>query len=505
MSSFIARGRTAILARSSAVAICVALGTPALADLTAQDAWGAFKSYMELTGYNVDGNETEANGKVTVTDAVLSMTLAGDMGSSTMKLNSLTFEELGNGTVRVTAPEEIPVEVGYEVEGESGTGKLVYMLGGADIIMSGDLSDYTIDLNASEVAMIMDMPLEPGSDGLVRMDLDLGDLISTSRIVMGDVPSYDQTASAKGATYTIDVTDPEEQTTAQIKGAVNDLSYAAKGGLPSDPMNGDLAKALSSGLTLDGWFKFASGNTEMTVSSPEGDMALAGTTGAGTVTLLMNEDRMGFSGERADGSLTVQGAGIPFPVSLTMESSAFNLAVPVGESDEAQPFDMLVKLGNFSVSDQLWGMIDPNGVMPRDPANLTLDLTGTAKLGLSIFDPASADLLEDGDDLGSLESLKIKELLVSAMGAQITGNGDFTFDNSGEEPMPIGTLNLFATGLNALGTNLAKLGVVSQEEVMGVLFLMSSFTTPGDTPDSVSTKIELKENGSIFANGTQVK
>lgn len=505
MLSFVSHGTSAVLARSSAVAICVALGTPACADLTAQDAWTAFKSYMELSGYTVSGTEAESNGKVTVTDTVLTMAMAKDMGTSTATLSTLTFAEVGDGTVRVTVPEEIPMDFKFEVEGEEATGKAKYMLGGADIIMSGDPGDYKVDLSASEVAMIMDMPLKPGSDGLMRMDMDIGTLVSTSTFVQGDTPSYDQTATAKTTTFTIDVADPEEQATAYIKGALDDLSYDVKGTLPSKPMDGDIAKALSNGLTIEGGFKFASGNTDMTISNPEGDIAVAGTSGAGTLNMLMNAERMAFNGERADGALTVQSAEIPVPVSLTMESSAFNLAVPVSQSKAAQPFEFLVKLGNFSLSDPLWGMIDPTGVMPRDPANLTVDLAGTAKLGTDIFDPASAVKIDDSDDIGTLESLSIKELLLSAVGAKIAGEGDFTFDNSGEEPMPIGTLNLFASGLTDLGTNLAKLGVVKQEEVFGMMFLLSSFTTEGDEPDSLKTTIEMKEDGSIFANGTQVK
>jgi hypothetical protein len=111
---------------------------------------------------------------------------------------------------------------------------------------------------------------------------------------------------------------------------------------------------------------------------------------------------------------------------------------------------------------------------------------------------------------GQLHALTLKELQVKIAGADLTGSGAFTFNNDDLEtfdglPAPTGDINLKLVGGNGLLDNLIKMGMVPQDEAMGVRMMMGLFAVAGDGEDTLTSKIEVKDDGSIFANGQRLK
>ena len=94
-----------------------------------------------------------------------------------------------------------------------------------------------------------------------------------------------------------------------------------------------------------------------------------------------------------------------------------------------------VEFIDLKVSDGVWALFDPTSQLPRDPATLVVDLSGTARMAINIFDPKEAETIA-GAPPGELESLDVREVKVSAVGAELTGKGAMTFDNSGPAPKP---------------------------------------------------------------------
>ena len=149
-------------------------------------------------------------------------------------------------------------------------------------------------------------------------------------------------------------------------------------------------------------------------------------------------------------------------------------------------------------------MIDPGEQLPRDPATLIIDLGGQATLTEDIFDPAYADGPFEGPP-GELNGLKVNELKLSLAGAELTGDGDFTFKTEFGIPMPIGIANLMLTGGNGLLDTLVAMGLVPQEQATGARLMTGLFARPGDGPDSLVSTIEMKEDGAILANGQRIR
>ena len=94
---------------------------------------------------------------------------------------------------------------------------------------------------------------------------------------------------------------------------------------------------------------------------------------------------------------------------------------------------------------------------------------------------------------------------LSLAGAELTGDGEFTFNNEMGFPLPSGVANVMLTGGNTLMDTLGGMGLLPQEQAMGARMMMGMFARPGDGPDTLVSTIEMKEDGSILANGQRIK
>ena len=212
---------------------------------------------------------------------------------------------------------------------------------------------------------------------------------------------------------------------------------------------------------------------------------------------------MRYGGGAKTVDMTFSSPDIPFPeLKLSYAEAAFNLLLPLAKTEEPADFAFLTKLVDLKVSDEIWGMFDPGAVLPRDPATIVIDTKGKAKVTADISDPAA---MSEGTPPGELHALDVTELRASVAGAELTGSGAFTFDNTdtvtfGGMPAPTGKLDLRLVGGNGLMQKLVTLGILSEEDVMGANMMLSMFANPGPGEDELSSTLEFKDKG-FFANG----
>jgi hypothetical protein len=107
-------------------------------------------------------------------------------------------------------------------------------------------------------------------------------------------------------------------------------------------------------------------------------------------------------------------------------------------------------------------------------------------------------------------SLNLNDLLVSIIGAQLTGEGSFQLDPSAPGMVPgvpaaVGKVELRLNGANALIDRLVQIGIMQPQDVMGVRMMMGMAARPGDTPDSLVSTIQLTPDGGLIANGMQLR
>jgi hypothetical protein len=271
-----------------------------------------------------------------------------------------------------------------------------------------------------------------------------------------------------------------------------------------------MAAMIEAGFASDGGFAFGAGSSTLNFQDESESFSYESTSQGGLISFQIGPDGMGYSMEQATVSINMAGSEIPLPVSLNFAELLFNMVVPVMASDESQDFKLVLSMSDFTISDLIWGIFDPTGQLPRDPATLVVALTGQAKLLANIMDPQVMEDLEDGPPPGELEALNIEALEVTAAGASLTGDGAFTFDNTDLTtfdgmPRPTGILDLQLVGGNALLDKLVAMGLLPEEQAGGARMMMGLFARPGDGPDTLNSTLEINEQGHILANGQRIQ
>jgi len=221
----------------------------------------------------------------------------------------------------------------------------------------------------------------------------------------------------------------------------------------------------------------------------------------------LDKSKMAFKGGGKGVKLVASGSEIPFPeVMIAYAESAFDFVVPVTKSPETQNFTMVAKLIGLTVSEDIWAMIDPTASVPRDPATVIVETRGTARMDVDLLDETA---MNSDIPPGTLQSLDIAALQLTVGGAEFTGNGALTFDNTDLTtfdgmPAPTGKIDLKLVGGNGLLDTLIALGIIPEDQVMAGRMMMGMFARPGDGPDTLTSTLEFKNKG-FFANGMQLQ
>ncbi len=120
---------------------------------------------------------------------------------------------------------------------------------------------------------------------------------------------------------------------------------------------------------------------------------------------------------------------------------------------------------------------------------------------IDLMDPANAN----SDAMpGQLDAINLNALQVKAAGAELTGSGAATVDNSSGMPKPVGAVDLKLVGANALIDKLVAMGLIPEDQAMGARMMMGMFAVPSGE-DELTSKIEFKEDGGIYANGQRIQ
>jgi hypothetical protein len=507
---------TVYLARGFGAALIYAFAAQgAFAELTAQDVWRDWRSYVASTGYEITGTEMMSGDTLTVAD--LSMTTdSEEFGAAiTISLPLITFTEIGDGTVRVGIPASFPIRAeGKGEDGEEFAAVMDFSQNGLSIMVSGSPNDvvYTYSAASMDVALSsvsIDGETLPAS--FAQASVSLTNVASTSQIKTASLRSYDEIASADSLNFAFAFTDAESGDTGKFSGAMQGLNIQANGDMPLNMDTSDIRKLLNKGFGIDTTFSYASGSTNIQGAGDGETFAATTASQGGSVNVVMNASDILYGFSQKGSSISITTDQLPFPISLDLAEASFQVGVPVAQSDQEQDFSLALTLANFTMADMLWGIFDPAAVLPRDPATVAIEVSGKAKVLLDMFDPEVIDNLDSADTPpGELNALTINKLLISMVGARLSGNGDFTFDNSDLEtfdglPAPTGFVELTLVGANGLLDKLIQMGFISDQDAIGGRMMMGLLAVPGDGPDTLNSRIEITADGQISANGQRIK
>lgn len=486
--------------------------TASFADVTAAEVWGDWQDYFSSFGYDLTATEEMSGDTLTINDLKMSVDLPEDEGTVTVMMSGMAFRNQGDGTVAITIPPVMPLALSIDAtSGEDVDMTLNYSQTGFTMIVAGTPEEMTYSYTAAELGIsLADLMVDGTAIDTAKLNLMMKNVIGNSVMKVANLRSIAQNFGADLLTYDVGFTDPEGgDGTFAMNGQLADLKFSGDSAIPNefDPEN--FANVLRAGFAVTGEFSYGGGNSEFSFSEGSDSASGSSSSTSGSLVVEMDESQLRYGGTANGTKLAMSGSDIPFPISLEMAESAFELMMPISKSDEPQDFGLLIKLGDFAVDEGIWGMIDPTGALPHDPATVVLDLAGKANWLFDIMDPANAEAM-GGEAPGQLHALTLKDLQVRIAGADLTGTGDFTFDNTDLEtfngmPKPTGAIDLKLVGGNGLMDKLVAMGMMSEDDAMGARMMMGLFARPGDGEDTLTSKIEINEEGHVMANGQRLQ
>lgn len=487
----------------------------AVADITAKDVWNNIQAYMSNTGYQISATESMSGDTLTLSDVVMAVTYPDDQGSFSMTMDQIVLTENGDGTVAIKTPDTFPMKIEAREGGDAlFDATLAVTQTGQSQQASGDPDNirYVSGLEQLKIALTgLSIAGENVPRDQANFDVTLSGITSDSTLTGTGEIRFTQDMKADQLAYDLVFEDPTTSTAFDLKGQLRGIDATGSGTFPESTGSAEFQAMLAAGFEVDGKIGYSGGQSTIASSSDGQSFSSATSSDGGSIGVSMDGQSLSYDIAATNSKMTVTSSDLPFPVDVALAESAFGLSLPISKSEESQDFALSIKLGDFTMSEMLWGMVDPTQALPRDPASIVLDLAGKAKVLVDFMDPDVAEDLEGMETPpGELDELTINELLVSLAGAKLMGSGAFTFDNSspspfGAMPAPNGSVDLELSGANTLLDKLIAMGMVSDQDAMGARMMMGMLAVPGDAPDTLTSKIEINDQGHIIANGQRIQ
>ncbi|MFN5998139.1 MAG: DUF2125 domain-containing protein [Paracoccaceae bacterium] len=487
---------------AAAPVFALLLGGTAHAALTADQVWQSWKDAGALVGLTVSAaTENNSSGVLTLNG----VTIAPE-GTSGLTISDLTLTEESDGSVTIAPGADIGVTMTGDTEGfvklthdgltlvaREADGGLAYDYQAAQLDVAYDSTYPGVSFDGTEAPKVT----AAGTVGFTNLSGVYSDTPGTNRTfgldIAADVLAYATSQDDPGMEL--------KQTTSSETQGIEisfDLALPTTIALAAMEAPADFATALNEGFSVSMTTKQGESNGTMKQENAFMPMDLVMNAGGGEATALFNKDTFQVKSMAAGLNIESAAGALPVPVKVTSGPMEFGMTSPVIATEAAGDYGFVLKLADFSINEEAWAMFDPNGALPRDAAQIAIDISGKTTMDL----PALIASEETGVPyVPAPESLNITELGLKVAGAALAGTGAFTFDNSMGIPMPLGEANISVTGANALIDGLIATGLMAEEDAMGARMMMGMFMVPGANADELTSKIEAKEGMQILVNG----
>lgn len=494
-------------------ALLVAAGGPALADVTSAEVWEAWKSSAEAAGQTfTPGSESQDGGTLTVTDLAISMETTDVTVNGVIP--EVTFTEQGDGTVSIGMSPSYDFTATVAPEGgEQVDLTMTISTDSMDMVASGTPDAVTYDYAAASMTVGVSELVVDGEAMELDAEAVMTGMSGSYVTASGDDAEMTAQATAEQMVMTLHMDEPEDG-----DGAVDmtfdfaDLSLKSQGSMML--MSGgvkQLNEALAAGMSTQTSISHGAASYMVDFQDESENFHLEGSSDSGVLEVALSSEALSYDVGNTGLDITFSGSEIPLPqVAVQMGEFGFGFLLPPSKQEEPGDFSFGLTLADLSVDEMIWSMIDPNGQLPHDPATLIVDLAGKANFLFDLMDPESAGMVE-AEMPAELHALDINQLRLDVAGAELTGEGAFTFDMEDREtfdgmPAPTGTLNLRLDGGNGLLDNLVAMGLVPEDQAMGARMMMGLFARPGEGDDSLVSEIEIDgATGAISANGQRIQ
>lgn len=482
------------------------IASPMMAQVTPEEVWQSWQDLGESYGQTVTGDQVGRTGDTLVITG-MKTSMVQDGGSIDGRIDEVRFRDLANGTVEVTMTETYTINLSMPgQDGKTQEIALVLTQPGLNLIAGGSAA--RTDYSYTAPSVTVDMQIREDAVMLADVDTTFTGLTGTYLMETGAEKSVlDSTLAIDSMAFTIAAGDPTNGAT--IAGTLAALKLASAGNFLGVDAMENMAQALRDGFSADVDFSYGQGDFTIDAINQGQATKVVATNETGHFRAKMGEDALRYGAGGTGVSLVITGADIPFPeLKLTYGEASFDFLMPVLASDVPSDFTFLTRIVDLAVSDEIWAMFDPTVALPRDPATVILDTKGKVLLTADLMDEAAMTALGERAP-GEIHALDVTNLTVKFAGAELTGTGGVTFDNTDlvsfdGVPAPTGTFDLLIRGGNGLLDKLVTMGVVPQDQAMGARMMIAMLAKPGTSPDELTSTLEFRDKG-FYANGQRLK
>lgn len=498
-------------ATTTAVAALM-IGQTAFAQVTPEDVWQSWQDMGAAMGQIMTAESEERDGDtLTVTNVAIALD-DGQGLTVNGTMDEVSFTDNGDGTVEVITAESYPLTMTVPatpgVDGaKAATVAIEVAQPGMVMTASGTPDALSYDVTAPELTVTIAATPEGATAEEFSMALTLTN-VAGGYLLGGDdtATTLESNLTAEAMAISGEGTDSTTGEALTFDASMADIVMDQTGNFLGAEAMVNMAQALKDGFATDGSLSFAAMTFAIEGMSEGAPMKVATTADTGAFDFAMGADGLDYAVNTTGTAMTVAGGGIPFPeLTIAYGEAGFDFSMPILASETPADFALLMKVVDLTVSDEVWAMADPTNQLPRDPATIIVDTKGSAKLSVDIMDEAAMATLGEAAP-GELNALEVTQLQASIAGAELTGKGAFTFDNTDMTtfegmPAPTGTMDLSLTGGNGLLDKLVAMGLLPEDQVMGVRMMMGMFAVPAtDGSDGLTTTIEFKDK-MLMVNG----
>lgn len=471
--------------------------------LTAQETWDNWQLQAEASGQTLTvENENQSGGVLTLTG----LTFSSDMQDGTLsgRLDEAVLTENGDGTVTMTFSPEYDMTMAMQPEyGDSFDATFKISQPGATVVASDAGEAVSYAFNAPTMTFT---PVEiKVGDDVAPFDFTIGLTDTVGQYSISKATPIELSSNFTIASLSMNMSgeDPDSGADVQGGGTMENITFTSTSTNGSLFGTSDLPTMLKNGLEGTGKMTYGPSAINFSFEEAAENFAMDMTSGGGSADFAINPSELSYEVIYDTLNIAVQGSDIPVPqAEASWNSLTTNFVMPVAETEEPQPFRVKVDMDQFALSDAIWNLFDPATILPRSPAKLLIDLTGEGNWLMDILDPAA---VPNGPP-GEVHALNLSELLLQVAGAELSGGGAFTFDNTDLQtfdgmPRPEGSANFTLVGANELLDKLVQMGLVPQEQALGVRMMSGMAFRPGEGEDTLVSEIVVAPNGEVTANG----
>ncbi|MGC8203420.1 hypothetical protein ACP2AV_12020 [Aliiroseovarius sp. PTFE2010] len=489
-------------------AMAATFAMPGFADVTPQQVWDNLSGSLERVGMSVVVADQTQSGDTLVVDG-LSLVFQIGPSRSVSEIEQLRLVGQGDGTVAIEIEPAIRLTTQTRIDDEllaQNTGLVTFS--GLGMIASGEAGRIVYDMGADQVVSETKVAATDLTPMAQLSTMTLSGFTSQAIAEMqGQDMHLQTTGSAESYAANMATEAPEGAADLRVDFTGSDFSFESTAVLPpaGDGNGFDAMMRNPNGLTAA--YGLGPSTMSMVSDSGGGSFALEFANQALAFNLDLRDGVVGYDVTTRGNAFSVLTGGLP-PLSGSAEVADFGLRMPLVQTDTPRDMGLTLRIGQVALDETVWAIFDPGQALPRDPADLSVDLAAKGAWTADLMDPRS---MAEADAAGAMpidmDSATLTSLVLDALGARIEAQGEVEFQQADDAPVPVpvGAVSVSAQGVQGLIEKLQVAGLLPIQFGTMATVMLGTYAVPAEGADSYTSQIEFEQNGGITANGQPLR